>query len=659
MRAHFSVFILVAVSMGALHCSDDVEVAPTTSSTTTDTGGSGGAGGQAPSCSVELIYDPAAGDLDAFPDDYFTVDDASSLTGLRVHTVVGDNIVLPPEASSFKQVFADLSSLDGFGTTAELVVQFTGPLDADTIPSPGASADKSASIHLLAMPEGAAASLLPFEYELVAEADGDPRTTLIIAPLVPLEPKTRHALVLSKAVRAEEGCIAPSEAMKQLLTSTATEAAFTRLDGRYEQLASALSELGSDVELAQAVAALVFTTQHTVEDSAVIAADIRKSSYEYKSAGACQDGVDYLSCSGELVANDYRVDGHEIDETKLTPQASYTLKVVTYLPKMGSAPFPTILFGHGLGGDRTQAEGLAEVAAPLGFATIAIDAVKHGDHPDQADSILPAADIRAFFGMSLTGVDGIALRDNWRQSTYDKLQLIEMLRPGVDVDGDNTADVDLDRFMYLGVSLGGVMAPELLAFAPEVDVALPIVPGARVVGIIKDGEQFEIVINLLKGMATDGQVARFFPLLQTIVDRGDAGAYLRHVVSNRLKGFDSQRPQVLMQMVLEDDTVPNSTNSFFARGLGLPHVGPELLALGVIPHEPSLPISGNVDASHTGGVFQFDVVFDGAGPDTKQASHGNVAGNPVALEQSLHFIDTFYDKGVSEIIDPYVTLGIK
>jgi len=93
--------------------------------------------------------------------------------------------------------------------------------------------------------------------------------------------------------------------------------------------------------------------------------------------------------------------------------------------------------------------------------------------------------------------------------------------------------------------------------------------------------------------------------------------------------------------------------------LGLPHVGPELLPLGVIPSEPTLPISGNVDASHSGGVFQFDIVYDGAGPATEKATHGNVAGNPVALEQSLHFIDTFYDKGVSEIIDPYVTLGIK
>ena len=509
------------------------------------------------------------------------------------------------------------------------------------------------------MPEGDSPSLVPFEHELVAEAEGDPRTSLIIAPLVPLAPKTRHALVLSKAVRAQDGCIAPSEAMKQLLTATATDAALTRLEGRYEQLASALSALGSEVELAKSVAALVFTTQHTVEDSATIAAAIRKSSYDYKSAGACQDGADYVSCHGELVANDYRVDAHHIDESALTPQASYTLKVITYLPKTGSAPFPTILFGHGLGGDRTQAEGLAKVAAPQGFAVVAIDAVKHGDHPDQPDSILPAAEILAFFGMSLTGVDGVALRDNWRQSTYDKLQLIEMLRPGVDVDGDNSPDVDLDRFMYLGVSLGGIMAPELLAFAPEVDVALPIVPGARVVGIIKDGEQFQIVINLLKGMATDGQVARFFPLLQTIVDRGDSGAYLRHVVAERLKGFDAQRPQLLMQMVLEDDTVPNSTNAFFARGLGLPHVGPELLPLGVIPSEPTLPISGNVDASHSGGVFQFDIVYDGAGPATEKATHGNVAGNPVALEQSLHFIDTFYDKGVSEIIDPYVTLGIK
>src|SRR6185369_11267149 len=126
-------------------------------------------------------------------------------------------------------------------------------------------------------------------------------------------------------------------------------------------------------------------------------------------------GKGYLICEGSFPADDFRVAQRGVDETKLAAQAMYTLKVTSYLPKTGKAPFPTIIFGHGLGGDRHQAEALAELAAPAGYATVAIDAVKHGEHPDAPGSLGAAP---SFFGLSLNftdPLDSIALRDHWRQ----------------------------------------------------------------------------------------------------------------------------------------------------------------------------------------------------------------------------------------------------
>jgi pimeloyl-ACP methyl ester carboxylesterase len=619
--------------------------------------GMGGAGG-AEACAVELVYAPTAGAIDAFPDDFFTEGDGD---GLRVHIVDGENFDLPAEAQQFGLVFEQLSTLDGFGTNAALYLQFTGPIDPGTLPKPADSARDDSSILLIADP-GGAATLVPFETELVAEAEGAEHTTLVITPLVPLAPRTRHALFVSADVRAAGGaCIATSAEMGSLLDGSADDPGLLRLADRYGELADALGGLGRSSS--EAIAELVFTTQHTVDDSASIAQTIRTTATSgYTAVDTCTDpGGDFLVCEGELLADDFRVDAHHIDEADLNPQASYTLKVTTYLPKTGTAPYPTILFGHGLGGDRHQAEALAEFAAPNGYASVAIDAVKHGEHPDQPSSTLPIGDVLGFFGLGLGAnpIDAFQLRDNWRQSTYDKLQVIEMLRGGVDVDGDAQIDVDADNLMYIGVSLGGIMAAELLALSQDIDVAIPIVPGARVVNIIKDGSQFAIVIGLLSGMATQGQIARFFPLVQTVIERGDAGSYTEHVVSRRLPGFEAQTPQVLMQMVLDDDTVPNSTNLYYARGLGAPHVGDELLPIGVIPHEATLPVSGNVDATHTAGVFQFDIVLQGDGPDTEPATHSNIGRNAVSQEQSIHFIQTFYADGVAEILDPYVTLGIK
>lgn len=647
----------------AFGCGGDGE--QQTSATASGSGGSSG-GPPAPKAFCEgattLLYDPLAGQVTSFPDDFFTIDDPTTPTKLRVHMVLGENIPKPPSGPTFETVFKDISTLDGFGTTAGLSLVVSGPLEPGSLPPSGAGSGKADASVVLVNLDSDAPEFVDFKWELVPEKMDDPMTTLIVSPLAPLRPKTRYGLAVTNRVTDANGtCVAPSPAMKDLLEAKATDPALARLAGKIGDLVDRLVAAKTITDPHELTSAVVFTTQHTVDDSAAIAAKIRTKAVAYTPVGPCADDPNkaYLICEGTFPADDFRVDKRAVDEATHAPQASYTIKVTTYLPKTGQPPFRTMIYGHGLNGDRSQGEQLAELAAPEGYATVAIDAVNHGDHPDPPGQLGAAV---SFFGVSfnlMDPLDSVKLRDHWRQSTYDKLQLVEMLRPGVDIDGDDTPDVGVDELVYLGVSLGGIMSAELLAFAPEVKVALPIVPGARVVDIIKDGATFAPVITILKGQATDGQVARFFPVVQTVVDRGDSGAYVGHIVKDRLAGFEQAYPQVLMQMVIDDDTVPNSTNLFFARGLGVPHVGDELLPIGGIPHTATLPVSGNLDATHTGGVFQFDVVYEGTGPMTKMATHGNVAGNPVAIEQSFHFLSTYFADGKSEILDPYKTLGIK
>jgi dienelactone hydrolase len=630
-------------------------------SSSSSSSGTGGAEGSYCTGKTSFVYDPASKNVTAFPDDYFTVDDATSPTGLRVHMALGDNVAGPATGPTFKTVFNDISTLDGFGTTAAIELVFDGPLDEKSLPVSGEGSGKASASVVLVDLDATPPAFVDVEWTLVPEKTGEAQTTLILAPMVPLVPKARYGVAVTTAAKDAMGqCVAPSSPLKDALDGAAKDPALARIEKPLGDLVKALTGAGTIKSRYDLSAAFVFTTEHTVEDSAAIAQTIRKKKIKYTSLGACKDsGKGYSICEGTFPADDFRVNKRGVDDKTLAPQGSYVLPVTTYLPATGKGPFPTIIFGHGLNGDRHQAEDLAVLAAPQGYATIAIDAVKHGDHPDMHGALGAAPD---FFGLTLNGtdpLDSVALRDHFRQSTYDKLQLLELIRPGVDIDGDMQPDVGIDKLVYLGVSLGGIMSAEFLAFAPEVQVAMPIVPGARVVDIIKDGATFAPVITILKGQATDGQVARFFPIVQTVVDRGDSGAYTQHIVTSRLKGFDQQRPQVLMQMVIADDTVPNSTNLFFARGLGVPHVGDELLKIGTIPHQQMLPVSANLDAKHTGGVFQYDVVYQGMGPMTQMATHGNVAANPVTITQTLHFLSTYYSAGVSEILDPYKVLGVK
>ncbi len=602
-----------------------------------------------------LQYDPLAQRIDAFPDDVFTVDEDTA-TGVRVDFRPGENLALEGVSASFASMFEAASTIDGFGTTGGIFLRLSGALDGSTLPPALHESPTFDDALLLVDLDAEPPAPVPFAWKQVAEEPGATDTTLLLEPLAPLSPMHRHGLVLTReATDAAGSCIAPSPAMLALLDGTASEPELTRMVPRVGELVELLVAQGTIADATELTAAVAFTTEHTVDDSATIAAEIRDADAPvYTSAGDCVDPgaeLPYLRCDGTLDVVDYTGEDEAVADD-LSAQGGYALPVRIWLPKTGAAPFPTFVYGHGLAGDRDQGEVLAEFGAPLGFAVIAVDAPKHGDHPDSGGQA-----VLEFFGLSLDlsdPLDALKLRDNFRQGTYDRLQLVRAIVEGLDADGDDAVDLDAERLHYLGVSLGGIMGAELTAFAPELDTSILIVPGARVGNIVLEGEQFSFVIDIFAGMATDGELQRFFPVLQTVIDRGDAGASLRHIATERLPGFDEATPQVLMQMVLEDDTVPNSANRFYARGLGAPLVGDELLEIGLVEHEQELPTAANKDADHTWGVFEFDILEDGS-----MATHSSVARSQVAQTQIVHFVQSFMDDGLAEIIDPYRELGIK
>jgi hypothetical protein len=618
---------------------------------------------------TRVIYAPETGDYDSFPDDYFSVEDPTTHTGRRVAMVPGVDLTVSENIAIWDDTFHDLSTVDGFGTTSAVTLRVSGPVDPESLPAGGEGGEGSGqpggSLVLVALDE-APPRFVDFTLEIVPEGGGDPGVTLVLTPTAPLRPGARHGVALtSEATDAEGRCLAPSASFRALMDGRAPTPRLGALAPRLEAFAAVLVDAGTIASAADLAHAQVFTTQSTVPGSVAVAKAIREMSPAYRSLGPCAIGSLYRECEGELDAFDFRVDGRAVDDASPAPERAYLLPVTTWLP-LEPAPageaYPTLVFGHGLSGDRHQAARLARYAAPLGWAVVAVDAVKHGDHPDQPE-MQSALRVLEFFGISTSmnpPLDGLALRDNFRQSTYDKLQLVRALAPGLDVDDDGTPDIDQARLGYLGVSLGGLMSAELVTLAPEIGIAVIIVPGARVGSIIQHGPLFSVLVELLRGEATDGQVARFFPLLQTVIDRGDPGAWGLHVAAARLPGFEAD-VQVLMQMVLDDEVVPNVSNVAFAQALAAPLAGDALLPVPGLAAAPALPYAGNLRPGVTAGLFQFDVVPTGpaTGLELEPATHDNVADSAVGLEQSLHFLESWRATGIAELIDPYRELGIK
>ncbi len=592
--------------------------------------------GVVPACAVSFVWDPrTATALETFPDDYYTREDPSTATGLRPY--LGPDLApwLESIPGNYDETYRQVETLDGWGTTAGVILRFSGPV---AMPPEGA-------IRFVGEGTGSP-SEVPFEIQSI-----DDGATLILWPMVPLRPAARHAVVVSRALTAADGgCVAPSTGLVDALAGVAP------LDRIGARLNEALEWTGDAAD--GVVAAAAFTTQTIVDESVAIAGDIAGRPYTWSVPPTCVDAADYRVCDGAFVAQDYRSANGVIAGS--TPVVEYELQVRAWVPHGPPSPRPVVVFGHGLGVDRDQAELIAGWVTPLNLITVAIDAPVHGRHPTATPGSAEITQVSDFFGIDIVErrLDALVLRDHFREATYDKLQLIRLLVDAPDLDGDGAADVDPERLAYFGASLGGIMGAELLALSPDVSASLLTVPGARVASIISDGPIFSVIVRAMTPPGTPpSEIARIFPMVQTLIERGDAANYGPHVLRDRLPGAGAAAPQLLVNMAIDDSIVPNVSTRALARALGVPHVPPVLQPVGIVPLASEAPISGNLDDGRTtAGLFQYDRGMREPGGPVERADH-DLAVTTEGVLQTTHFLESWATTGLAEIINPYDVLG--
>ncbi len=626
-----------------------------------------GCGGDSGPDGVVFQWDPGAGSMGAFPDDAFTVDDASSRTGLRPAMQAEQFPILESIPDTYRQIFDDMSTLDGFGVSAGMIFRFDGAIDPASLWSGPETADPAAPIVLVVETEDGPT---PWPYESKLTDEGQ---TVIIEPMTPMPPGSQGYIALTRRLASADGReLFPSSAMEKALTGEGSDDLSARVAPRMAAAAQEfVNDLGGAATTDELVGVVVFTTQTIFEDALAIADEIAARDIAPDAAIECVTEALWVRCDGTFTAVDYRGDDGFIEDITGAPDTSttYTLPFVVWLPlepaadaPYGGDAYPVMIFGHGLGSGRDQGDRLAEFAAPRGIATIGIDALRHGDHPT-ATSRSTLVRTLDFFGISTSDLSfqPLVMREQFRQSTYDKLQLVRMIEGGIDLDGDGTDDLDVDRVQYFGVSLGGIMGPELVVLAPTIKTAILAVPGGRVSSIVSDADQFGLIIDFMRpDDSTDGDVERFFPILQTMLDRGDAVAfapYLLRAPEDRPAGFPAADAHVLMAMVLDDDTVPNTANRALARAMDIPIVPPLRQEVGLVGMTEEAPVSANMSDGRTAGLLQFDLVEDDGG-GMKPATHSNIGDSEVGIEAWFRFMDGYLTDGTPIIVDPYVELGL-
>lgn len=609
-----------------------------------------------PACAT-WSWQPGSGNVTRWPEPALVEPDPSTATGVRLVLDGAEYPEIVATASGFSAVLTeDLRDVDGFGVNSEAFFMFEGPFDEARLPSGEATASAAAGVGIVVLEPGSP------RLQPVLVRTTDRGSTLMLAPMRPLPEQGRAVAFVTRALQPATlaGCLEPAPALADELASPSADVS---------DAIAALRALGVIAEPSELVALTVFPTQSITGDSEAVAADVAMRSFALAGPATCTTEARYRRCETSFVAGDYRNAEGFLSRNPgdpVAPRVTYEVPVTFWLPLpgAGSAPYPTLVYGHGLGSGRDQGGRLADFAAPLGIATVAIDAVGHGEHPTHADPAEPLLQtVLGFFAigdLSARAIHGLRLRDNFRQSSWDKLQLTRVLETGPDVDGDAMPDVDPSRLAYLGVSLGGIMGPEVLALTETYGAAVLVVPGGRVTAILSDSETFgALVVTLRPRGVTEGDVRRFFPILQTVIDRGDPASYAPHVLVDRLApSAMGPPPSVLLGVVLDDDTVPNLSNYTLARAFDVPIVPPVLRPEPGLAAAPAAPLSGNVaGGTATAGLLQFDVIRDDDG-SIDVATHSNVGDSEVGAAAWLGFLRSHWDAGLAEIIDPYVATGL-
>ncbi|MBV8757952.1 MAG: hypothetical protein JO257_11770 [Deltaproteobacteria bacterium] len=348
--------------------------------------------------------------------------------------------------------------------------------------------------------------------------------------------------------------------------------------------------------------------------------------------------------------NDTMTDGAEDETFEIGAygapivQSIDTIPVTFVLPK-GAVPangFPTVIFGHGLGGSRVDVLDLAEPLASKGFAVIAIDMWGHGSRynptdvvnnlgvgnptftgdPNLHDGFGDPQGLGAYLDFFENFLNIGAIRDSIRQSVLDEARVALLIQKQPDLSAlrgpyGTAPKLDRTHVAYLGESFGTIVGSGLAAVEPTIDLYVLDVPGGGIVD--------QIVPNSpeIGGLAlpyaetiykTQGTLDRFHPalsMLQAIIEAGDSLAYAPHVLAERatIDGTPlGKRNVVLIQAVL-DETMPAASTYALARNLGVQVLVPHLpTPVGLA--DVGSPAAANV-LGQTGVLVQYEPATHG------------------------------------------------
>ncbi|WP_020676066.1 alpha/beta fold hydrolase [Geopsychrobacter electrodiphilus] len=224
------------------------------------------------------------------------------------------------------------------------------------------------------------------------------------------------------------------------------------------------------------------------------------------------------------------------------------------VPTSGTAPYPVVVFQHGITSSKDAALPIANTLAAAGYATLAIDAIYHGERTTPG-----AASGDGFFTSNL-----LEDRANIYQAAIDLWETVDVITAGIDIDPGTNPGFDLDstEIEFVAHSLGSIIGSAFLSQETRVNKMVLSSPSAMLVSVLDETslQSMQALVSSLGYTPGTTSYYVFLNLAQWLLDPAD-GTYM---------GIGANSTDNLLALsAYADPIVSNASTQVFLTNLGL------------------------------------------------------------------------------------------
>ncbi len=474
-----------------------------------------------------------------------------------IYNLPGETLSVPEKLT--RPLAAALNTLDGFSTTAKITAPFSDRLDPATLIPFNPLTGPTGTETIFVLNATAGTPLVPGVHYTtsVSTAAGTNGSILEFTPLVPLEPDTTYAFLLTGGIMSEAGVAAGPDTvfrivrdahLANVLTGNPDLNALLPAIGPLIDAGTGLLGLPGDA----IVSAWSVSTQSIGDTIEWIDANATAQTAVLAPMGISTAALGLLGAAdvyaGYIEAPYYGDPGDPLgsfwvnaglqpltrDDPVPIPQGgTLRLPLLATLPNGASGQiepadgWPVVVIIHGVTVNRTVALALADSFAGAGFAVVAIDLPLHGvtdvSSPFYQGPGSPFGDNERHFNLDNVGPVGdlapdgqidngwqifnvgnpLNARDHGRQTISDLIHLARTA-PTLDFDGDTNADIDPARVHFVSLSLGSIFSTAFLAVSDDVSTATMSSPGGPFSAFLSDPNAIDFGLPIRQGIEAQG-----------------------------------------------------------------------------------------------------------------------------------------------------------